>query len=82
MVLKLVLEVVVVFSLISTIQCACKGTEAILEAIKKLEEKIDSNCPAPIYESCKANKDANPGSTSGIYTINPDDGEPFDVSYK
>ena len=79
--MTMVLKVIVVFSLISTIQCACTGSQAILDAIKKLEEKIDSYCPK-IYESCKAIKAANPDSTSGIYTINPDGGQPFDVSYK
>ena len=38
-------------------------------------------CPT-VYDDCKAAKTADPDSTSGIYTINPDGGQRFDVSYK
>ena len=54
MILKLVLEFVVIFSLINSIQCACKGTQAIFDAIdanlqdiRDLSEKIktlDDSC--------------------------------------
>ena len=40
MVLKLVLKLVVIFSLINSIQCACRGSEAIQDAIHEVESRL------------------------------------------
>ena len=37
MTVKLVIKVVVIFSLINSIQCVCKGSQAILDVINELE---------------------------------------------
>ena len=112
MMFKLVIEFVVIFSLINSIQCACKGSQAIIDAINanskatrdainELSERIktlEDSCSSPsskfytcrLYhkfcytmyigrKDCKELKDKGI-STSGIYTINPDGGEPFEVS--
>ena len=85
MVLKFVLKVIVIFSLFNSIQCVCKGSQAILDAIDKLsdqvktlddkiqtlEEKLDSciDSNTPPPQSCEAIKAANPSSPSGYYDI-------------
>ena len=40
--LKLVLGFVVIFSVINSIQCACKGSQSILDAIKELKESDEA----------------------------------------
>ena len=40
MVLKLILKLVVIFSLINSIQCVCRGSGAIIDDIYELESRL------------------------------------------
>ena len=66
--------------------CTCMKLTMVLKfntiiVVFSLMYACKGRCPT-VYDDCKAAKTANPDSTSGIYTINPDGGQPFDVSYK
>ena len=74
MVLKLVLEFVVIFSLISSIRCDCKGYQAIVDAInanineliKTLEDSCSPINPGP---SPPNNPEPSPSSKFYMYII-------------
>ena len=51
MILKLMLKFVVIFSLINSIQCVCRGTQTILDAIN--ESKETCACEDAINELAK-----------------------------
>ena len=46
MVLKLVLKFIVILSLINSIQCVCKGSQAIIDAINDLKSEFKSESKA------------------------------------
>lgn len=75
--LKLVLKIIVILSVINSIQCICKGSQSVLDAIDKLDQKLSNkmenilnSCIKP--QSCAAVKAANPDSTSDFYDIEVD----------